>query len=263
VGKKKGHRAENPSRAARIHAGKVNAPFKHSTMDTFLKSFLEPLSCLIYCITLGREYKLHHLKREGVLCIYYFAATIILSYASYLGINYLDNNWLYTINYLLSAFVFAYYFTSILSKQNNKIIICSVFGITILTFLYTTIVAPKSYFNSMGAAGFFLATVVSSFLFYRELLSRPSEKNILLNFDVWLISGFVLYFLGSFFIILTYDYFSTRFNYQQELILGNLWAVQNCLFFVASLITLSSQIWIAHRNNRIGYNTIEENHYKK
>lgn len=217
-------------------------------MDTFLKSFLEPLSCLIYCITLGREYYWHHVKRNGVLCIYYLAATIILSYASYLGLHYLDNNWLYTINYLLSAFVFAYYFTGILSKKNNKIIIFLLFGITILTFLYTTIVFPKSYFNSIGAAGFFLATVISSFIFYRELLSRPSEKNILLNFDIWLISGYILYFLGSFFIILTYDYFSNRFNYEQELILGNLWAVQNCLFFIASIITLSSHLWIAYRN---------------
>jgi hypothetical protein len=219
-------------------------------MDTFLKSFLEPLSCLIYCITLGREYQLHHLKREAVLCIYYFIATAILSYAAYLGINYLDNNWLYTIHYLFSAFIFAYYFTRILSKKINKIIVYFLFGITILNFLYTTIVFPKSYFNSMGAAGFFLASVVSSFLFYREFLSKPSEKNILFNFEVWLISGYILYFLGSFLIILFYNYFSgrSRFNYEKEIVLGDLWAVQNVLFFVASIITLASHLWTAYRN---------------
>lgn len=214
----------------------------------FLKSFLEPFSYLIYAIALGLEYKKNKLMREKVLFIYYLFAAIIICYATVIGLAYSDNNWLYNIHYLVSTLIFAYYFRSILTKKSGRLTVIFLFLLVLLIFLITNIVFKNKYFNSISTAVFFLSVLVCSFMFFQELLNNMTEKSILFNFDMWLVSGYILYFLGSFFIILSYDYFSNKFNYHQQLILGDLWAIQNSLLFIASIIALGSHIWITYQN---------------
>ncbi len=220
-------------------------------MEPFLKNFLEPFSYFIYAITLWREYRRDKLTREKVLFIYYFLAAVIISYASVIALNYANNNWLYSIHYFLSAVIFAYYFVKVLTNRLNRLIAGSLFTLVLLIYFSTNIILENTYFNSIGTAVFFLSVLICSFLFFNELLNNMTEKNILLNFDFWLISGYVLYFLGSFFIILSYDYFSNKFNYDQQLILGNLWSIQNSLLFIASLLALGSHLWIAYQNKSL------------
>lgn len=217
-------------------------------MESFLKNFLEPFSYLIYAVALGLEFKRNKLTREKVLFIYYLFATLIMCYASIISLTYGYNNWLYDIHYSVSIIVFTYYFLNILDNSQNKITVKILFTLALLIFILTKIFSTTQYFNSIGTAFFFLSVLICSFLFFRELLSKINEKNILLSFDLWLVSGYILYFLGSFFIILSYDYFSGKFNYEEQLILGDLWSIQNCLLFIASIISLGSHTWITYQN---------------
>ncbi len=218
-------------------------------MEIILKNFLEPFSLLIYTITFLMEYRKNKLTREKVLFIYYFIATIVISYACALALDYTkNNNWLYNIYFFLSAVVFGYYFSSILITNTRKIFARWLFTLSAAIFLFTDLMLTNTYFNSLSTAFLFLCILVSSLMYFHQLLNNMSEGNILHNFDLWLVSAYTLYSLGAFFIILTYDYFTDKFPEEQRNILGNLWSVQNILLFFSSIIALTSHLWIAYRD---------------
>lgn len=215
----------------------------------FIKNFLEPFSFLIFAVAFLLEYRTNKSMREKVLFVYYLLGTIIISYACIIALDYAkDNNWLYNIHYFFSALVFGYYFNGILIKKINKTIVTLLFSAVAINFIVTDLILTHSYFNSFSNAFLFLCMVISSLIYFKELLINMNEKNILLNFNLWLISGYIIYYLGGFLIILSYGYFTDKFTFEQRSILGDLWSVLNVLLFVTSIFTLSSQIWIAYRN---------------
>lgn len=218
-------------------------------VSSFIRNFLEPLSYFIYSITFLSLYKTNKSTREKVLFVYYLLATLIISYACVLALDYSkNNNWLYNIHYFLSALVFGYYFNSLLIKKTNKIVVKLLFAAVMIIFFFTDIIFNNTYFNSFSTAFLFLCVVISSLIYFHQLLNNMNEKKILLNFHLWLISGYFIYFLGGFFIVLSYGYFTDKLREEQRSILGDLWSVQNVLLFITSIIALSSHIWIAYRN---------------
>jgi len=221
-------------------------------LSIIIRDFLEPFSYLIYAIAFLLEYRSNRLIREKVLLIYYIIATGLLTYAAMIAIDYEtgtegNNNWLYNIHYFLSAVVMCYYFNNILASKSKKKIITVLFSLVTVYFIITDFIITKPYFNSTSAAFLFLSMVVASLMYLHEILINMSEKNILLNFNLWLISGYIIYFLGGFFIILSYSYLTDKLTSDQETILGDLWSVLNVLLFVTSIITLSSHLWITYR----------------
>lgn len=225
-------------------------------LSIIIKDFLEPFSYLIYSIALLLEYRSNRLIREKVLLIYYVIATLLLTYAAFLAIQYAsnstgDNNWLYNIHYFLSAVVLGYYFNNILVSKSKKKIVIVLFSLVAINFIITDFIITRPFFNSTSTAFLFVCVVSASLMYLHELLIKMSEKNILLNFNLWLVSGYIIYFLGGFFIILSYSYLTDKLTSDQEVILGYLWSVLNVLLFVTSIITLSSYIWITYRKKSL------------
>lgn len=217
-------------------------------ISAFIKNFLEPFSYLIYAVAFLLEYRTSKSMRAKVLFIYYLVAVILISYACIIALHFdKDNNWLYNIFYFLSAIVFGYYFNSILIRKINKTIVLILFFLVAINFIITDLIFRHPYFHSFSNAFLFLCVVISSLLYLHELLNNMSEKNILLNFNLWVVSGYIIYFLGGFFIILSYGYFTDKFTYGQRPILGTLWSILNVLLFITSTITLLSHVWIAYR----------------
>ena len=215
-------------------------------MTSFLRSFLEPLSYMIYALAFVLEYRRSKSMREKVLIVYYFLAAIIFTYASVLAFeDDKDNNWLYDIHYFISAIVFGYYFYNLLVNKTNKQIIIVLFSLVVFNFILSDFILRHSFFNSFSNSFLFLAVIIASLFYFHELLARLTEKNILLNFNLWVVSGYLVYFLGSFLIILSYSYFSNKLTIADRVILGDLWAVQNVLLFLTSVLTLCSFLWIA------------------
>ncbi len=187
--------------------------------------------------------------REKVLLIYYIVATGLLTYAAILAMDYTNNNnWLYDIHYFLSSVVLGYYFNTLLVSKSKKKIVTVLFSLVAVNFIIRDLFFTLPFFNSPSTAFLFLCVVSASLMYLHELLINISEKNILLNFNLWLISGYIIYFLGGFFIILSYSYLTDKLTPDQETILGDLWSVLNVLLFVTSIITLSSHLWITYRN---------------
>jgi hypothetical protein len=225
-------------------------------LSIIIKDFLEPFSYLIYSIALLLEYRSNKLMREKVLLIYYIIATCLLTYAAFLALQYAsdstgNNNWLYNIHYFLSAVVLGYYFNNLLVARSKKRIVSVLFSLVAINFIITDFIITRPFFNSTSTAFLFLSMVIASLMYLHELLIKMSEKNILLNFNLWIVSGYIIYFLVGFFIILSYSYLTDKLTSDQETILGDLWSVLNVLLFVTSIITLSSHLWIAYRNRSL------------
>jgi hypothetical protein len=192
------------------------------------------------------EYKKSKLMREAVLIVYYLLATVIISYATFLSFDYANNNLrLYDIYYFLSALVFGYYFNSLLVKKINRKIVTGLFSLVVLNFILSDFIFLHSFFNSVSTAFLYLTVIIASLFYFHELLATLTDKNILLNFNLWVVSGYLIYFLGGFLIILSYSYFSDKLSFANRTILADLWAVQNVLLFITSTLTLCSFLWIA------------------
>ena len=130
--------------------------------------------------------------------IYYIITTGLLTYAAFLALQYANNstgnnNWLYNIHYFLSALFLGYYFNNILMSKSKKRIVAVLFSLVAINFIITDFIITKPFFNSTSTAFLFLSMVIASLMYLHELLIKMSEKNILLNFNLWLVSG--LYYL--------------------------------------------------------------------
>jgi hypothetical protein len=216
-------------------------------MISFARNFLEPFSYFIYALALFIEYRANKSGKSKVLLAYYIVATILITYACIVALDYNDdNNWLYNIHYFISALVFAYYFNGILIKSLEKNFIRVLYALVIVNLFFTGIMQTNNFFNSFGVAFFFLCVVVSAFIYFYQILHYLSEVNVLRSFDLWLVTGYLLYFLGSFLVVLTYKYFTDKFVEEQRFLLADIWAIQNLLLFICSIVVLIFQLWITY-----------------
>jgi hypothetical membrane protein len=218
------------------------------TMGYFIKNFLEPFSYLIYAIALFFEYRRDKTVKKKVLFIFYLISVILIGYACKVALDITDNNnWIYNSHYILSAAIFEFYFYNILVSNKTKKIVLVLYTATIIVLVGTSVFTKNSFFNSYGSAFFFIVMVTSSLIYLRQRFRQLNEENILLTFDLWLISGYVLYFLGSFFIVLTYNYYSTRLSEEKWYLLADIWGVQNVLLFISSLLAMIGHLWVSYR----------------
>jgi len=213
-------------------------------MASFFRNFLESFCYLLYSLVFFLQYLNEHENNKRVLAIYYFVISIVIYYACRVALDYSDNNnWIYYIYYFSFAILMSYYFNQVLVgesvKKVNRYLLIIVLGVLLFTDI-----TSYPFFNSIGDGIFFLFIAVNSLIYFKQLLVKVDQKNILLNFDFWLISGYLVYFLGSFFIILTYNYFTGRVTEAQKVMLADLWSIQNILLLISSIVSLFGFLWI-------------------
>ena len=182
--------------------------------------------------------------KEKVLFIYYLFATILAFIAYYIYVYMpadVDNNWVYNILYFITICILSYYFYHVLNNKIKKNIVIFLFIVNLILFMVFDIVLHRFYvFNEYVYAICFLSIVVYSLFYFDQLLRNVTELNILFQFDFWLISGYLLYFLGCFFIILYYLTIPVTER-------GPTWALQNIILLLSSVITLTGYLRIRYR----------------
>jgi len=179
--------------------------------------------------------------RYKVLCVYYSCCAIIV----YLGIAYFESNtWTYNLIFFTNTFILSWYyrilFTSAIKKRLT--VICAVF--CTLLFIYANIIRLQYNEYHDGVYGIsFIVIILYSLLYLHQLLINMKEESLLLNFDFWLTCGYLLYFLGSFFIILYYDHYKNYFTR------GGIWQIHNSILFICSVVVLIAARQISKKNN--------------
>jgi hypothetical protein len=222
-------------------------------LNAFISNFLEPVSYLVYTIALFIQWHNNRSGKIRILTVYYILATLLMGYAS-LPVFYLystsqnNNNWVYNLFYFLTIFFLTFYMYQNFITARSKIISLALLLVNVINFFLNDLIFKQQLFNSFATSVSFLSLILLIFLYFQQVLRNVTEWNILLDFDFWLISGYLLYFLGSFFIIIFWSELSSQVvlkatKVQQDQF-NLLWSVHNILLFLSAVIALISSIWI-------------------
>lgn len=219
----------------------------------FIAHLLEPLSYVLFCIALLLRSGTDKPVKVMVLFVYYLFAAVSFSYASWLVYKFQNNVWVYNLLLLPAIAAICYYFHETFYSRKKKALVKSLIAVNI-TYLILRILLHNNSgtLDSFGYA--LLSTSVSlfSFVYFYQLLKHVNEYKVWADYDFWLVSAYLLYFLGSFFIFLLYSNLTFNildtYTQEQRKLLTILWGVHNVLLFLSSVTTLVSTIWITYRN---------------
>jgi hypothetical protein len=219
----------------------------------FVAILLEPLSYVLFFMAFLVRTSIDKQRKVKVLLIYYLFAAASFSYAGWLVFKNQNNNWIYNIIYLPAVLAICYYFHETFYSRKNKTLVKFLIALNLIYFVVRIILSGSwAIIDSFGYSLLSISVSVLSFVYFYQVLRHVNEYKVWTNFDFWLISAYLLYFLGSFFIFLlyanlTYDMLAT-YTLEQRILLSVLWGVHNVLLFLSSVITLISSVWIAYRN---------------
>ena len=206
-------------------------------MKDFFKNGLEPLSYLIYAISIFILLKRNKSIKKEVLFIFYLLAIILILVACYTT-NMMLNRIIYNVYFFITVSVFSYYFKSLVSTNPKKLIVTILFIMNLILFINICIISRQLFeINNYFYAIIYLTIVIYALLYFDDVLKNVNELKLLHQFDFWLVSGYLLYFLSCFFIIFFYENVDISLR-------ATLWSLQNILLFLSSVLTLSASAWI-------------------
>lgn len=224
-------------------------------MRYFLNFLLEPISYLISMISMG-YYALRFSDelRHKILSGYFLVASLLVTEAIFFPKNLVQLE-IYPLLCLLAALSFSAYFYLLFQNALKKKITLALALIQLVYFIFSSLVFKREVgFDSMAYVILSTCVVVMIFMYVHQLLNNITIEPLTMNFDFWVISSQLIYFLGSFIIFLSFDYITRKFLpggiYQNDhrAITHSLWGVHNVLLFLSSILTGGSIVWIvAHK----------------
>lgn len=208
-------------------------------MEEFLKHDLEPFSYLVYCLAVFIMLKNQQSFRSILLCLYYLLAAIIIAIACH-SVDAV-NRILYNTFFFMTICVLSFYYRSLVISIVKKKVIVGLFFLNLALFINQSVVTNQLIeINNYSYAITYLSIVLYALFYFHQVLTNVSEANILHQFDFWLASGYLMYFVSCFFIILFYDNVEVKHR-------AVLWSVQNIILLFSSLLTLAGAVWIRYR----------------
>lgn len=228
-------------------------------MFVFITNYLEPVACLLYLVALLLNCNGGKRTQVFPLIGHYLVATVLLTIGCFQMAPTDNNLWIYdVVSVLTSVCVGAYFYTVLQAPAKKR----TVLVLMLLSLAYATIrnlgLNGPRLFDSVGYSLTSVSVVVYVFLYFHQLLKNVSEANILREFDFWLASGYLLYYVGSFVIFVSYYYLTKRLM-ENDTSLGDpslrsarrlltaLWGLHNVLLFIGAITLLTSSVWVSYR----------------
>jgi hypothetical protein len=228
----------------------VTSKLEMSSFQFFLDNLLEPVSLGLYFLLILWHARHDKHPKWKALVVYYFVASLLMWKAAYAYPNLM----LYNLLCLLSGIGFGIYFYCTLTSVVKKGIVIAFVVLQAGYYLIDiTQAEPPKVFDSLGYVMLSVGVVVMSFLFMHQILTNVTEEPLSWNFNFWFVSSQLFYHLGSFFVFLTYGYFtnklisSTDYSNEKRLYLSQLWTGHNVLLFLSALVIAGSLLWISFR----------------
>jgi hypothetical protein len=216
----------------------------------FIDELLEPtahgLSFLVLLYFIGKN---NTVKLKS-LTIYFFTATLLVLKAAFSN----PNIEIYSFLSLFSCICIGlYFYYTLYAKWKKRVVI---FLGVIQAGYYVTgnfLFPSPPVFDSAGYVILSMSVVFMAFMFMHQILTNITEEPLSHSFDFWFVSSQLFYYLGSFFIFLTYGYLTKKllasnlYSYENRIYLSQLWRVHNVLLFLSALIISVSILWISFR----------------
>ncbi|MEO6914570.1 MAG: hypothetical protein ABI151_02085 [Chitinophagaceae bacterium] len=218
----------------------------------FISIQLEPICYIILSLALLLRLRIKGQRKIRVLLGYYLLSAAGLSYASWLVFDNLNsgasNNWIYNLLILPAMLAIGYYFHQTFTGKISRHLSMALVAVNLIysglrNLTYTRIII----FDSVGYSLLSISVSMLCFAYFYQLLRNVNENKLWADFDFWIVSSMLLYFLGGFFIFLFYNILDSN-TYEERELLSILWSVHNVLLFLSSLIMLYGCIWINYRN---------------
>lgn len=223
------------------------------SLHNFFGNYLEPIAYLVYCAAVMIYAKKQGNNKLRSLRLYYILAfTLMLTGSLLVPIADLNTNWLYHIHAFITVWFLGLYFRNLLQDRYKKWVSLACIG-AINLYLIIKVLVMQQYrlFDSIGFSLVSGSVVLFVFMYFQQLLSNVKDSNILHDFNFWLSSGLLIYFLGNFIIFLTYHYFTLQilatYTQKERDMLTDLWGLHNCLLFAGALTLLGGSLWIVYR----------------
>jgi hypothetical protein len=219
----------------------------------FLSNALEPFAYFIFSLAFFLQGAKDKTNKVRLLFIHYVVCTLLMSYASWKAHYDEDNRWTYTVLWFQSSVLISWYFHQLFKSRRKKLVIKCIIVINSLYFVINNIYYGQLFrFDSLGYSFLSLTISVLAFMYFYDVLTHVSEQPIWNDFNFWLITGYLIYFLVSFAIFLTYHQLTNKilptYSSAERDLLTELWMVQNGLLFLSAITTLSGYLWTSSRN---------------
>jgi hypothetical protein len=219
----------------------------------FLSNLLEPISYLIFSIAFIFQLRKDHSGKVKVLLLNYVLSTLLMVYATAKAFSQQDNRWVYNILCFQTSVCICYYFHQLFTARKFRIVVKCLILLNVLYFLVNDIILQHLIlFDSFGYSLLSVSISVMAFMYFYQVFTHVSEKKIWYDFNFWLVSAYLIYFLVSFGIFLTYHNLTDRilptYTDEERRLLTMLWIVQNVLLFLSAIITLAGSLWTTYRN---------------
>ena len=202
-------------------------------MRYFINVWLEGISPLVpFLVLVFNMKKVKSRKDLHLLLLIYSTLLVFCVLASVLS-NEFNNIWVYNLICISSFLTISFYFFHILKTRLRRGIVKLLIPLFTIFFIVNTfLLGYNSLFNSYSFAS--LSIIISTFciLYYTEKLTLMEEDRLQDSYTFWVVTSFFTYYLGSFFIFLTYQQLSSRGR-----IIGTLWGLHNIIFFISCSIS--------------------------
>jgi hypothetical protein len=221
-----------------------------------ITNYLEPFCYLLYTVAFILFVKRDRSVNIWVLLIYYIIGLLLMAYASTLVPKQKNNVWAYNILFLIGSVCMGIYFKKLLKNRLNQAIVIIFILLQSNYFITRNLVFDKLYvFDSFGYSMVSISIIIFSFMYLYEKFKNIDEIKIYYNSHFWIIAGYLLFYIGGFFIFATYYYLTDKimptYTYEERVLLTNLWGVHNVLLFLSALTTLTGSLWITFRERSI------------
>lgn len=223
------------------------------SLHSFIGNYLEPVAYLVYGIAVFLYARNHPVRNLKTLLLYNVMAFSLMMTATILvEIQAPETIWLYNIHALVTVLLVGTYFRNILQGTAKKNTVTTMMVGVALFLLYKNLVLHEFHlFDSVGYSLVACSVVLYVLLYFHQLLSHVTGESIFQNFNFWLTSSYLIYFLGSFIIFLTYHYLTTKIlatlTKEEKHLLTSLWGLHNCLLFSGAALLLGGSLWLGYR----------------
>lgn len=213
-------------------------------MGELINNFLEPLSPVIPLVLLLFYFRrVAGIPELRMLLILYGSLFLLNGTAAMLAYYDTVNIWVYDLTGITAFVLIFLYFTYVFKKKVLKKSVYILLPVFFVFYMgYTYLLTDNRIFNSLGFA--LIAILISCYciLFYVESIQKE-ERNLTGVYSFWIITSFFIYYLGSFFIFLSYKAMTA-----QGIKTGILWGLHNIIYFVSCCIAAYG-IWKASQKN--------------
>mgnify|MGYP001557449370 CR=1 FL=1 len=158
----------------------------------------------------------------------------------YTSQHFIPNLGMYFVSYLLDFYLFSLLFLGLLPKNRARwIIVTSMILFAVFVAVRIRHILAAGNFDSYTPAFLGAAMMVYSVLFFNEQLNLPQITFIYKTPWFWVVTGLLLYYAGSFLILLTTNYLMNRDN----AFIRGLWDLLDILTLVRNLLIALGLVW--------------------